>query len=254
MRRAVTIGDVGDAAAVRRPLHLRFAGTGGSNTSCIAAILRGRCEHFAAHHERDLLSVGRERELPELAGEREMFDSGAGRRAAQRDGQRACRARRWVYAPDLHVALEHDSASVCRDSGPEHSPIREARELPGGAFRRTHPDILRAGAVRHEIESTAVRAPHRPGRLGSAFGDALVARRGAVLCKPDLALIEVAVPLAPPLPRSDAARRESDRATIGRGRGPVFAGVSVGAHRHGSASLERDPIDVVHPGDVVARG
>ena len=113
--------------------------------------------------------------------------------------------------------------------------------------------------LRSETEkSGAVRAPHRPQLFRAARSDALIdwrrkVRAVHIALHPDFRFVKVAVAFAPPLTRSDAARRKRDGGIVRRGRGEEFVRVAIRAHRQRRPAFGADAKDVVHSGDVAAR-
>ena len=144
-----------------------------------------------------------------------------------------------IELPDLEIALEHHGLPVVADGGPDHAAVGEFRDLPHLAVERERPDILRAAAVRHEIEALAVGHPHGPGVAAVEVDDLLVRGGRPFFAQPDLRFVQVAVAVPPPLRIAVAARRERDGGAIGRRRGLEFIGEAVGAHRHRRAALRR---------------
>src|SRR5206468_855601 len=121
-----------------------------------------------------------------------------------------------IELPNLEIALEHDRLAIVCDGRPQHATAGELchlLRLAGGSLR---PDILRAAAVRHEVEGAAIGHPHRPVITAVQVYELRV---GAFLADPDLRLIEVAVAVAPPLGIAIAASRECDRHSVRRWRG-----------------------------------
>ena len=130
---------------------------------------------------------------------------------------------------------------------------------PPPRTRSDGPDILRAAAVGHEVQRFAAGGPHRPRVLRAAFGHLGVHRcraragcRRGLLDQPDLALVEMAVPLAPPLRAGVRARRDRQRVAARRGRREVLRRVAIGGGRHRRAALGAHAIDVEHARHFVA--
>ena len=178
-----------------------------------------------------------------------MLDGRPGRNPKEGDRNLGRLARRRVAFPEAEVPLEDDRLSIGRKCRPEDAAAREMRERPGGAGRRPHPEVLSPAPVGHEVDGLSVGRPHGPHLAGAGRRQALVP---AVALDPDLALVEMARALAPPLGRSDAPRREGEGRSVRRRGRKKLAGVAVGRDRHGRAAFRRNAVDVVHAGDVPA--
>ena len=76
--------------------------------------------------------------------------------------------------------------------------------------------------------------------------------RGRGAHDPDLALVEMAVPLAPPLRRGVGAGGDRHRLAAGRRRREILRRVPVRRDRHRRAAVDADAVDVEHPGNLVA--
>ena len=265
--RAGAIGHIREPPAVWRPRELGFLARRGGDAGGVAAVFRRHREDLAVDRERQLLPIRRERQLLQLIGEALMLDTGGRGRAAQRDRHLARLARRRIDRPDAEIALECDRPAVPRNRRPQHAAVAERRHRLWRALRvvalhgdaRQRPDVLRAAPVGHEVEALAARGPHRPRVLRAAAGDRRVDRargtarlRGAVAHQPDLALVEMAVALAPPLRSRVGARGNRHHVTARRRRGEVFGRVAIRGHRHRRAAVGGNAIDIEHPGDLVA--
>src|SRR4051812_25071948 len=111
--------------------------------------------------------------------------------------------------------------TVVGDRRPEDAAVGEVRQLlrrragRGGA----RPQVLGALSIGDVVDRLAVARPHGPHVLAVAgFTEPLVARRRSVVQQPQLALVEMAVTLAPPLARGGTTRRERDGRSVRRGR------------------------------------
>ncbi len=262
MIRAVSVRHICQAPAVRRPGDLAFLGGCLRHANRIAAVPGRNREHLAVDRERGLPAVGRERQLLQLIAERAVLDARRRRRAPQCDGHLMRLAARGVDRPDAEIALEGDRAAVPRDRRPQHAAVRERRHrLRAGLGVALHakagdrPDVLRAAAVGHQVQTLAAGGPHRPRVLRAAARELFVTRagpRGRGAHDPDLALVEMAVPLAPPLRRGVGAGGDGHRLAAGRRRREILRRVPVRRDRHRRPAFDADAVDVQHPGNLVA--
>ena len=125
-------------------------------------------------------------------------------------------AGRRIELPDPEVALEHDRVRAGRCRRPQHPTVRELRDLPRlcAGRRRDVPDVLRAAAIRHEVERPSVAGPHRPQILGAAVGDRAPGRWRVgcgQIAQPDLRFVEMTVAVSPPLARCHPARGDREQ-------------------------------------------
>src|SRR5262249_62198277 len=102
---ALALGNISDTFAIRRPGDAGFTGYGTSYAHCIAAVFRRSREDFAAHHEGDLFTVGRKRQLLDIAGQRQMFRLRARGQPAPRNLNFTRIARRYIEFPDAEVSF-----------------------------------------------------------------------------------------------------------------------------------------------------
>ncbi len=231
MRAAITVGDVDHAPAVRRPDHLGFQRRRVGESSRVTRIFNGRREDITARGECDFLSVRREREIVEAIRDPAMLHRRRARRSSARHRDLGRRSARGVEPPDPEIPLENDGAAVIRDRRPQHSTTFEIRDLLRG---RRRPDVLRTAAIGDVEDLFSVRPPHRPYLLRPILGHRLVA---AVSKDPDLSGVDVAVTVAPPLRRRDAARDICERLPVGRRRRKVFVDVSLRGDLHRCAAV-----------------
>src|SRR6185312_6063057 len=154
-----------------------------------------------------------------------MLGACGSRRTAQRDRNRNGLVRADVVTPYPEIALEHDRLAVGRYRRPDHAAIGERRQLPCSRVWRCGllPEIRCAAPVRHEVDGRAVSAPHRPAALRAHRNDRCIGRRPVYIVNEiDLALVQMAVTLPPPLPARNAARRDRECAAVWRWCTPEF--------------------------------
>src|SRR5690349_13797274 len=101
-----------------------------------------------------------------------------------------------VVGPDAEVTFERDRAAVRAHRRPHDAAIAERRDRASFALGRLHPQVLRAGLVRDEVQRAAIaasRSPHRPLLLRVALRHLLILGRGRSVTAddPELALVEM---------------------------------------------------------------
>src|SRR5262249_20412634 len=158
--------------------------------------------------------------------------------------------------PDLKIVLEGHEPAVVRYGWPEHTPAFEGGHGLGRCVRpdRLDPNVLRAVSIGYKVEGFAVGGPHRPHFTCSAIGKCFVSGFVAVADKPDLGLIEMTVPLAPPLAGCDRPRGNRKCRTVRRGSGEKLVGITVAGYFHWGAAVRADAEDVIQARDVMAGG
>lgn len=116
------------------------------------------------------------------------------------------------------------------------------------------PDVLRAVAIGHVVDTLAVGCPHRPILARAAAGQPLEGRAGAVpAAQPDLRLVDVAVADPPPLRAREPAHVEGDRVAARRRCAVEFVEIRLGDVRHRRAATRAHAEDIALAVDVVAR-
>ena len=145
---------------------------------------------------------------------------------------------------------------TCRGPGSRvPSPRSRVPRRRSRVPRRDRPDVLGAAAIGDEEDRTGA-APHRPEILRAAVRQGTPRRRRVgrgEVAQPDLRLVEMAVPVAPPLPRRVAARRHRQRSAVGRRRGEELVGVAIAADGRRRAAGGRDAVHVVHAAREIVR-
>ena len=117
--------------------------------------------------------------------------------------------------PDLKVALKDYLAPVVAYIGPQHAAIFELSHLARLPAQVARPNILCAAAIGNVVDAAAIFVPHRPDFLGPAFAELLIGQLCSQMQQPNLAFVDMAVALAPPLREAVPVTREGHRLSVG---------------------------------------
>lgn len=180
---AGAVRDVGDLPAVGRPAGPLVVSSGGAGEVAGDPLLDRRVEEVAAGREDRALSLGREGDVLDLVGGRELGRPGVEAVAGDVDGEVTRLPGAGVEDVQLAVHLIGD-LPLRVGAGPADVPLRALGELGcGTAGEVVGVEVERAGAVRGEVDLVA--DPHRIAFGARGVGD-LLRRLGCEIEDPEI--------------------------------------------------------------------